>query len=236
MTRVTPYDLVFAELAEARFPAVLEACRREQIALHDRDRLLLLREMVTLLHDLRPDEGIGDGTDEFVAFVHHAFVFWADGLVVHEVSESALRQLLTGNATSAPSARATADAPSTTVQPGADAPSDPLPRSCYIAVAERRVWGRPLPDAAHEPLDGLFLLPAPDGTLRVLGAFGVHPQRLGLTVAEAAGSRVGALARADGTPLFAPRLPGGAEAGLYEVAGAEELLELGWRLYALTGG
>jgi hypothetical protein len=236
MTRVTPYDLVFAELAEARFPAVLDACRRERIDRHDRDRLLLLREMVTLLHDLRPDEGIGDGTDEFVAFVHHAFAFWADGLVVHEVGEAALRTVLTGNATPAPRAPGDADASRTAVRPAAGAPPGPLTRSCYIAVAERQVWGLPVPEAAHEPLDGLFLLPAPGGTLRVLGAFGVHPQRLGLTVAEAAGARADALARADGTPLFAPRLPGGREAGLHEVAGAEELLELGWRLHALTGG
>jgi hypothetical protein len=103
-------------------------------------------------------------------------------------------------------------------------------------VTERRIWGRPLPDAAHEPLDGVFVLSAPDGTLRVLGAFGVHPQRLGLTVAEAAGPRPDRLARLDGSALFAPQLPGGADAGLHEVVGAEELLDLGWRLRAHIGG
>ncbi len=212
-SRPTPFDLVFGALAEERFPAIADACRAGSVDIRNRDALLLVREMVALLRDLRPDEGIGDGTDEFVAFVHHAFVFWVEGAEVRTVEGTALAALLDGTATEL-----------------ATAPD----RACYILVAERRLWARPLPDDAHEPLDGCFLMPGPDGTLRVLGAFGVHPQRLGLTVVEAAGPRPAGLAREDGTPLFAPRLPGGSAAGLHEVIGAEELLELGWRLWLTT--
>jgi hypothetical protein len=36
------------------------------------------------------------------------------------------------------------------------------------------------------------------------------------------------------TALFAPTLPGAAEAGLRSIAGEEELLELGWRTQGLA--
>jgi hypothetical protein len=53
---------------------------------------------------------------------------------------------------------------------------------------------------------------------------------MGFTVVEATGPRPLGLVRADGSPLFAPTLPGAAAAGLNAIAGAEELLELGWRV------
>jgi hypothetical protein len=71
--------------------------------------------------------------------------------------------------------------------------------------------------------------------LRVLGVFGVHPDREGFSVVEAAGKRPTALARQDGTPLFSPTLPGGAAARLLSLTGEEELLDLGWRTQAFAG-
>jgi hypothetical protein len=83
---------------------------------------------------------------------------------------------------------------------------------------------------AHEPLDGYFQYALPgDESLQVLGVFGMHPERPGFSVVEVSGPRTMALARADGSALFATTLPGGAAAGLFSVSGEEELLELGWR-------
>jgi hypothetical protein len=69
----------------------------------------------------------------------------------------------------------------------------------------------------------------------VLGVFGLRPDRAGFTVVEAQGARQAGLLRPDGSALFAPLLAGGAQAGLNTVAGAEELLELGWRMLGPGG-
>ena len=63
---------------------------------------------------------------------------------------------------------------------------------------------------------------------------GATLQRAGFSVVEVSGSKPGALARFDGTDLFAPTLPGGAAAKLFSVAGEEELLELGWRTHEMA--
>jgi hypothetical protein len=86
--------------------------------------------------------------------------------------------------------------------------------------------------SSHEPLDGCFTHALPDGSLRVLGVFGLHPDRAGFSVVEVAGARTPALARESGDPLFTPLMDGGAAAGLRSIAGEEELLELGWRARA----
>jgi hypothetical protein len=85
----------------------------------------------------------------------------------------------------------------------------------------------------HEPLDGCFVAGFPTIGIRVLGVFGLQPERAGFTVVEVAGSRPASLARPDGSRLYTPTLPGGAAARLFSVAGGEELLELGWRTRAL---
>jgi hypothetical protein len=88
-------------------------------------------------------------------------------------------------------------------------------------------------------MDGCFVDLAPptgtiDGALRVLGIFGMHPARAGFSVVEAAGVP-GPLAREDGSRLFAATLAGGESAGLFELIGAEELVELGRRARGLAG-
>jgi hypothetical protein len=75
----------------------------------------------------------------------------------------------------------------------------------------------------------------PEGSLRVLGVFGIHPERQGFSVVEATGERPLLLRRADGSDLFAPTLPGGKAAGLFSLTGEEELLELGWRIQLGAG-
>ena len=51
-------------------------------------------------------------------------------------------------------------------------------------------------------------------------------------MAEVAGPRPTSPARPDGSALFAPVMTGGAPAGLASLTGGEELLELGWRVWA----
>jgi hypothetical protein len=62
-----------------------------------------------------------------------------------------------------------------------------------------------------------------------LGVFGIHRDRQGFSVVEVTGHRPAGLARADGSQLFDPTLPGGRAAGLFSISGMEELLELGAR-------
>jgi hypothetical protein len=85
-----------------------------------------------------------------------------------------------------------------------------------------------------EPLEGCFVHAAGPDDLRVLGVFGMRPERLGFSVVETAGPRPAGLARPDGSPLFAPAMAGGAAAGLHSIVGAEERLELGWRTRQLA--
>jgi len=68
----------------------------------------------------------------------------------------------------------------------------------------------------------------------VLGIFGLRPDRAGFSAVEVGGARPGRPARADGSALFAPTLPGGKAAGLHSITGEEELLELGWRTTGLA--
>ena len=94
-----------------------------------------------------------------------------------------------------------------------------------------RVWGVAREGAPAEPLDGWFVTGGKDG-LSVVAVFGIHPGREGFTVVGASGPRPDELRRADGTALFAPMLAGGMTAGLASLSGAEELLELAWRVEA----
>lgn len=99
------------------------------------------------------------------------------------------------------------------------------------------MWAQVIPGQPHEPLDGCFVHSGLEaGTVRVLGVFGIHPDREGFTVVEASGPRPTSLTRQDGSPLFSPALPGGAAAGLFSLTGEEELLDLGWRMYELGAG
>jgi hypothetical protein len=215
--RPTPFDLAFEALTQTTFPAIKEALDQAGYDPRDRDAFLLLREVVTLLRDLRPDEGLGEGIDQLAALVQHAYLYWAAGASTVELSLEQLRELLTAPPEPADTAF-------------------PLP-AFYAQVPERRIWAQVIPGQPHEPLDGCFVHFLADPTvLRVLGVFGVHPDRPGFSVVEVAGPRPVALARADGSALFAPILSGGAAAGLFSLAGEEELLDLGWiTLDVVTG-
>jgi hypothetical protein len=212
--RPTPFDLVFASTAETVFPRIRAALERGGYDPADRDAFLLAPEVVSLLHDLRPEEGLGEGMDQLVALVHHAFLLWDAGVLTLPLSSERLTSLLDGSAPDSPS------------------PTEP-PRAYYAQLQDRQVWARVVDDLPAEPMDGCFVHSA-GSELRVLGIFGIRPEREGFSAVETAGPRPLALERPDGTPLFSPVLPGGQSAGLFSIVGGEELLELGWRTRALA--
>jgi hypothetical protein len=213
-SRPTPFDLVFRLIAHETFPKIRTEFEQAGSDPRDRDRFLLRREVVTLLRELRPEGGLGEGIDQLAALLHHAYLFWDAGEPTFELSRQQLVTLLS-------------------VTPERDRGDQPP--ACYVQAPERRVWAEVIPGQPHEPLDGCFIHSAPDGpALRVLGVFGIHPEREGFSVVEAMGPRPSALVRADGTELFAPTLTGGRAAGLYSITGEEELLDLGWRASTLA--
>ena len=217
LSRPTPFDLVFQSAAATSFPAIRVALDRAGQNPRDRDGFLLLREVVTLLREMRPDEGLGEGIDRLAALVHHAYLFWdGGGLTV----EFPLDRLVEG--------------PGPDSRPDESGVQGP---AYYAQVPERRIWAQVIPGEPHEPMDGCFIHDLPGSAeLRVLGVFGIHPERTGFSVVEVTGPAPQALARLDGSHLFAPTLPGGAAAGLFSIAGEEELLELGWRSHELATG
>ncbi len=214
MPRPTPFDLVFSRAAETVFPAIRTALERVGQDPADRDAFLMVPDVVALLHELRPEEGLGEGMDQLVALVHHAYLLWDAGLLTLPLSAERTAALL--------------DRP-----PATSVETDRAPRAYYAQLADRQVWARVVDELPAEPMDGCFVHAAGDD-LRVLGIFGLRSEREGFSAVETAGPRPHALERPDGTPLFSPVLAGGAAAGLYSLVGGEELLELGWRTRALA--
>jgi hypothetical protein len=212
--RPTPFDLVFGDTAGTIFPVIDSALSRSGTEPGDRDAFLMVREVVTLLRELRPEEGLGEAIDQLAALVHHSYLFWAAGSISVELPMEHLGTLL---GDSLP-----------------DSEEHREPAAYYVQLPERRIWAQAVNGEAPEPLDGCFVHASPEGTsLRVLGVLGVYPERAGFTVVEVAGTRPVALARPDGSRLFSPTLPGGAAARLFSLVGGEELLELGWRTRTL---
>ena len=215
MTRPTPFDLVFERVAEQRFPALRDALARDGHDPRDRDAFLMTREAVELVRELRPDEGVGEAIDQLVALVHHAYLLWNAGVLTLSIPDAGLASLVAS-------------------RPDLPAGDADIPPAYYAQLPPRRMWAEVLEGQPHEPLDGCFVHATPAGEIRVLGVFGVHPERMGFSVVEASGPLAPALARPDGAPLFTPMLAGGEAAGLHSIGGEEELLELGWRTRAIA--
>lgn len=205
--RPDPFSLVFGELAETTFPPIRDAlAERASI-----DAFMLSGPALELMGRLRPDEGLGNAVDDFVAFVYAAWRFWCDGKQVVVRDEAATHALCDpGHPPASPSL---GHAPETTR---------------YIQVAPRLVWGRLASDETYEPLDGWFSTRT-GPVLRVVACFGLHSARPGLSVVVTQGPVPAAVVREDGSVTFSPMMPGGDLAGLHAVATPEELLLLAWR-------
>lgn len=204
--RPHPFDLIFGDLAAERFPAI-GAALGDATTL---DAFLMAVPAVELLHDLRPDEGLGDAVDDFVALVHAAWRYWVEGQDTRECDLDASRALCAGTAGVIRTVSSTAH---------------------YIQVAPRLIWGQLTDGESWEPLDGWFVVPTPEA-MRVVACFGLHAARPGLSVVAVEAETKGGgepLVRADGTRPFTPLMEGGDQAGLHAVATVEELLELAWR-------
>jgi hypothetical protein len=212
--RLNPFDLVFRSASQEVFPGIRRALEEGGHDPRERDRFLMLREVVTLLRELRPEQGLGEGIDQLAALLHHAYLYWHTGEPTFEVPLPLMEPR---------------DA-----EAGEHSPDSSL--AYYAVMPEHRVWAEVVPGQPSEPLDGCFVHSAPGGTLRVLGVFGIHRDRQGFSVVEASGARPVGLTRGDGSPLFEPILPGGKAAGLFSISGEEELLELGWRMNQLEAG
>lgn len=208
--RPTPFDLVFGDAERARLAVLRDAIAGSGLDPKLRDRFVLDQHAVGWLNELRPDEGMGEGIAELVAFLHASYLYWAGGEAVVQVEGETLERLLRD-------------------PPGLPAAPDDE-KAYYVQVPPQRVWSTATGQAGPEPLDGCFVLPV-ERELAVVAVLGLYPGRPGFTAVAIQGPRPGPLARLDRTALFAPTLPGGAAAGLYSLAGGEELLELAWRVH-----
>src|SRR5580765_7484927 len=94
MPRPTPFDLVFGQLAQEVFPKIRLALDQAGHDPRDRDRFLMLREVLTLVRELRPEEGLGEGIDQLAALVHHAYLYWEAEKRVIELDAEHLTSLL----------------------------------------------------------------------------------------------------------------------------------------------
>lgn len=204
MTRPHPFDMLLSDFRDPQFTAIRAALGTAR----DIESFLLSPPALELLQELRPEEGFGEGVDDFVALVHAGYLYWSDG-----------EQTVTLDA---PATRALCE-PFDRVEPDIR-----VSRVRYIQVSPRMIWGQLADDAPFEPLDGWFVVPVGE-SMRVVACFGVHAERPGVSVAVAEGGPPVPARRLDGTPLFAPTMPGGAEAKLHAVTAPEELLLLGYR-------
>jgi hypothetical protein len=220
--RPTPFALAFTELARDRFPAIAQVLERDALSSADRDHFVLLEPVGRLLREIAPDGTGADALEAHMLMLHHAYRHWTGGRWVYRVDEAALRRAAAGTSI-----------------------TSHLPhQALYVQLPELKVWGTPTADGAAEPLDGLFVTEAAEpGGIAVLGIFGIREGRPGFSAvglegradaSDPTGSEIEvAAAREDGSERFSPTLAGGAQAGLYSLANAGELLLLTCRLLVL---
>jgi hypothetical protein len=212
--RSSPFDLVFESAAQTTFPAIRSALTSSGQDARDRDAFLMVRDVIMLLRDLRPEGGLGEGIEQLAGLIHHGYLFWDAGCITLEWPLERLPQLL---------------------GPSLPFEEEVLDRApTYNQLPEYRLWAQVVSGETPEPLDGFFHYSEPASrSHRILGVFGIHAERPGFSVVEVAGPRPQRLVRQDGSPLFSSTLPGGSAAGLYSIVGEEELLELGARSWEL---
>lgn len=219
--RPTPFELAFGPLAADWFPDIAAALAHATASSADRDAFVLVQPVGALLRELIPDDAEPEALEAYVRLLHHAYRHWVAGGWVYRVSDAALE-------------RATRDGPVS---------SHLAHQALYLQLPEHRVWRAPGADETPEPLDGMFVTEtATPGTIAVLGISGMHRNRLGFSAVAVDGRAdpddpdgrelLVEIARADGTPAFAPLLEGGREAGVYSLANAGELLLMTCRLLA----
>ena len=202
--RPLPWTDLLAAIGEPRLSAVKDALPAAGDPL-DRDAFLLNAAAGRLWRDLMPEDAPAEAVTAYGALLHMLFLMWERDWPVARPGAEPLREAL---AKSEPLAART-----------------PPAAVCYLQLPERLVWAEPEPGAAHEPVDGAFVVAEP-GRLRVVAVLGLWPDRGGFTTVEAAASLPAPAppARDDGSAPFASALPAGERAGLLSVVGELELV------------
>ena len=218
--RPTPFALAFGALAAERFPGIAAAFATGDPSA-DRDAFVLTQPVGALLRELVPPEASPDALEAYVRLLHHAYRHWRTGRLVFRVSDATLDDVTRGGTLT----------------------SHLTAQALYFQLPEHRVWRAPGRGETAEPLDGMFVAgTAEPGAIAVLGISGMHRNRPGFSAVSVEGHAdaddpagdelLVDVAREDGSPPFAPLLPGGREAGVYSLANAGELLLLTCRLLA----
>ena len=205
-TRPTPYTMVFGDIAGERFPAIRAVQEESHADPVSRDVFLMNREAVSLVHDLEPEKGIGEGVAQLAALVHHAYLFWLHGCWVFQMERGAVSRLVQS--------------------PPMEGMDAHLPPAYYLQLPRQLLWGQLGPDEPFQPLDGCFVTTREGPLVVALGVFGLHPDRMGFTVVEAEGPYSESADRGAASTAFAPQMEGGVEAGLYSVTDPAELITL----------
>ena len=213
--RLTPFGLAFTPEIAGRFPSIADGLARDEVDPTDRDAFLMNKEAVSVVHELLPEGGMGGAVAHLAALVHHAYLYWQRGGWTFIMDRASLDGLIRS--------------------PCEPAPGRSTPDAYYLQLPRQLVWGRLGTDQPYQPLDGCFVSPVPGAGLRTLGVFGLHPDRLGFAVVEAAGEAAEGPRPGDAIDQpFAAHMEGGSKAGLYSVNDSAELLLLARRASGLV--
>ena len=217
MTAARPFpwtDLVEA-LGDGRLEEIRGELDKAKADPYDRDAFVLGAAAGRLLRELVPDDAPPEAMTAYAALLHALYAHWLAGRPVRAVPRDRLQAAL-----AAPSRPATSG-----------------DTTCYLQLPERLVWAAPAAGAAHEPMDGLFVMTTP-ARLRVLAVLGFRQGRDGFTTVEASAPSLATIApvRADGAAPFATVLPAGERMGFYSVTSEAELAWLALLALAVADG
>jgi hypothetical protein len=194
-------------IGEQRFVEIREALESERTLVSSRDAFLLQGVVGNMLRDLMPEDAPAEAVNAYGSLLHMFYLCWSHGWPVAPVTAGALKDAV---AARTPETR------------------NPAPRTpVYIQLPERLVWAEPVRGAAHEPVDGVFLVATAERA-SALAVLGLREEREGYTTAEASFALPLPLPapRLDGSAPFASLLPGGERAGLLSIASELELVAL----------
>jgi hypothetical protein len=220
MTRPTPFDLVFHDLA-SEFPALRDGAARMGRDVRDHTEFAHVPEVQRLLERLAAPELVAqhpEAAAEYLALLFVGYRFWEAGKHVIQATREQL-------------------APAMSRIPPATPPDVPG-GACYVQLPAQWIWAQAAEDGPHEPLDGVFLAAGPRGDeITVVAILGFRAERVGFTqVTLHARPDEFVLARTERrSPPFAPVMTGGATAGFLSVANQAELLTLAHLALSPTG-
>lgn len=210
MSRLHPFDHAFAELAEARFAQIRDEAHRERRDLRDRAQFASSPGVQRLLNEMESPELLAEHPEaagEYMTVLYVAYRYWEVGCHTMTIPRQQLEAALSG----------TPATPQTSVPHGA----------CYLQLPERLFWAQIDPDAAHEPLDGIFIVEDALGRdLSALAVLGLRADRPGFSQVALTAVPEDLHAATAANPDYSPTLDGGDAAGLKSVPTPAALLHL----------